>query len=312
MTANGLSKGRECNLSVAGQGHNWGCGRAGRVYNGHIMVALNEKASELGRRLVVRGCRVTAAYQGGTGIAAGDVGCPGAAAQSRYLGTGFRAADGTNNFGLSLNALGFNGADTYQFVVSNPVGYLDPSGDIAWYYWVGAGAVDVLGGGPEDPISDIADGAILGAGEAAARAAAQQAMEQSLADSTAKAASIAARLALLHAMAAAKDDSGPKANTGASGGSCPVPGSPQKPGRDPEKWRQQYNKMRREPPPEETGYKSPEGWNGQKVGSARGYGWPDENGNVWVPDNHGGQGQPHWDVQLPGGNYYKVPPPADY
>ena len=155
----------------AGVRHNGGCDRAGWVYNGHIMVATNESTLELGPRRAARGCRVVATYlQGGTGIAAGEVNYPGAAARSRCLETGFRAADGTDGFGLSPNALNINGVHTYQVVRSEPTSCVDPSGDIAWYCWVGAGAVDVLGGGPEDPISDIADGAILGAGEAAARA----------------------------------------------------------------------------------------------------------------------------------------------
>ncbi len=219
------------------------------------MVALNETTSELRPRRISRGCRVTAEYpQGGTGIPAGEMNYPGAAAQSRCLGTGFCAVDATSGFGLSPNALNINGDNTYQFVESDPVDYADPSGDIAWYYWAGAGVVDVLGGGPEDP---IADGFILGAGEAAARAAAQQAMEQSLAESAAKAASIAARLALLHAMAAAKDGSGPKANAGARGGSCSASGSPQKPKPGSEGVRQKLARMRREPPPAELHRRNP-------------------------------------------------------
>ena len=67
-----------------------------RVYNGFIMVATIETTLELGPRAGVRGCRVTATYpQGGTGIAAGEVSYPGAAARSRCLGTGFLAVGTT-------------------------------------------------------------------------------------------------------------------------------------------------------------------------------------------------------------------------
>ena len=72
--------------------------------------------------------------------------------------------------------------------------------------------------------------------------------------------------------------------------------------------------MKREPPPPEKGYQAPKGWNGQKVPNPNGsgYGWPGENGNVWMPDVHGGTMQPHWDVQFPGGGYVRVYPPAEY
>ncbi len=93
------------------------------------MVATIETTSEPGPRPAARACRVTAEYpQGGTGIPAGEMNCPGAAAQSRSLGTGFRAVDATNGFGLSPNALNINGADTYQFVGSDPVGLVDAMG----------------------------------------------------------------------------------------------------------------------------------------------------------------------------------------
>ena len=96
------------------------------------MVALNETDSELGLRRAARGCRVTATYpQGGTGIAAGGVNFPGAAARTIFLGTGFRAVDGPNNFGLPPNALNINGANTYQFVGGDPVGMVDASGQSA-------------------------------------------------------------------------------------------------------------------------------------------------------------------------------------
>ncbi len=41
-----------------------------------------------------------------------------------------------------------------------------------------------------------------------------------------------------------------------------------------------------------------------------GSGWEDENGHVWVPTGQGGRahGDPHWDVQMPGGDYINVYP----
>ena len=111
----------------AGVGHNGGCGRAGWVYNGHIMVALIETASELGPRRAARGCRVVAGgHQTGNGIAAGEVNYPGAAAQFRCLGTGFRAADATNGFSSSPSVPNTNGADTYPFVGNDPAGKVEP------------------------------------------------------------------------------------------------------------------------------------------------------------------------------------------
>ncbi len=88
------------------------------------MVALAETISEHGPRRISHGCRGTAEYpQGGTGIPAGEMNCPGAAAQSRYLGTGFHEVDGTNGFGLSPNALNINAPvlqDTYSAGVIQP------------------------------------------------------------------------------------------------------------------------------------------------------------------------------------------------
>ncbi len=94
------------------------------------MVALNETTSEPGLRRAARGGRVTATYpQGGTGIPAGEMNYPGAAAHMRpAAATGFRAGDATSGFGLSPNALNINGADTYQFVGSDPVDAVDPWG----------------------------------------------------------------------------------------------------------------------------------------------------------------------------------------
>ena len=98
------------------------------------MVALNESTLEPGLRVGVRGCRAAAIYpKGGTGIAAGEVGYSGAAAQFRCLEAGFRAADGTDGFGLSPNALNINGASTYQFVGSGPVGKVDARGQAIWF-----------------------------------------------------------------------------------------------------------------------------------------------------------------------------------
>ncbi len=72
----------------------------------------------------VHGDRFTRSYpQGSTGIPACEMNYPGAAAQPHpSVPTGFRAVDGTSGFGLSQNALNINGANTYQFVMSNPVG----------------------------------------------------------------------------------------------------------------------------------------------------------------------------------------------
>ncbi len=66
------------------------------------MVAVGETTSEPGLRPVVPRCRVAATYpQGGTGIPAGEMNCPGAAAHMRpAAATGFRAGDATSGFGL--------------------------------------------------------------------------------------------------------------------------------------------------------------------------------------------------------------------
>ena len=56
-------------------------------------------------------------------------------------------------------------------------------------------------------------------------------------------------------------------------------------------------------------YKPPKNWNGRKVKTGRGYGWPAKNGDVWVPDAHAeGSHSPHWDVQHPDGTYDPVYP----
>ena len=65
------------------------------------MVALNESTSEPRLRREARGCRVTAEYpQGGTGIPAGEMNYPGAAAHMRpAAATGFRGVDGPVRLG---------------------------------------------------------------------------------------------------------------------------------------------------------------------------------------------------------------------
>lgn len=66
-------------------------------------------------------------------------------------------------------------------------------------------------------------------------------------------------------------------------------------------------------PTEGDGYKPPKRWDGKKVRSPNGkdYGYPDKDGNVWIPIGTGGEahGGPHWDVQKPGGGYMNVFPP---
>ncbi len=60
----------------------------------------------------------------------GPAGYPGAAALSRAgRGTGFRGVDAEHNCGeLRSLPLNINGANTYQFVMNNPVGSTDPNG----------------------------------------------------------------------------------------------------------------------------------------------------------------------------------------
>lgn len=54
-------------------------------------------------------------------------------------------------------------------------------------------------------------------------------------------------------------------------------------------------------PTENDGYIPPKNWDGKKVRSpnGRGFGWPDEKGQIWVPTGPKGHGGPHWDVQDP-------------
>mgnify|MGYP000973924157 FL=1 len=61
-------------------------------------------------------------------------------------------------------------------------------------------------------------------------------------------------------------------------------------------------------PTEEDGFVPKKGWDGKKVKHRRGYGWPDKNGNVWIPTGPKGHGGPHWDVQKPGGGYENIVP----
>ncbi|MEM7173265.1 MAG: RHS repeat-associated core domain-containing protein [Pseudomonadota bacterium] len=67
-------------------------------------------------------------------------------------------------------------------------------------------------------------------------------------------------------------------------------------------------------PSEKDGYKAPKNWDGKKVKNPNGpgSGWPDKNGNVWVPTGPKGSskahGGPHWDVQSKGGGYKNVYP----
>ena len=55
------------------------------------------------------------------------------------------------------------------------------------------------------------------------------------------------------------------------------------------------------------GYFPPKKWDGKKVKNPRGtgYGWPDRDGNIWVPSGPNGHGGPHWDVQIPRGKTYR-------
>jgi hypothetical protein len=65
-------------------------------------------------------------------------------------------------------------------------------------------------------------------------------------------------------------------------------------------------------PTEDDGYEEPKRWDGKKVKNPNGSGagWPDRNGDVWVPTGPGplAHGGPHWDVQTPGGGYRNVYP----
>lgn len=51
-------------------------------------------------------------------------------------------------------------------------------------------------------------------------------------------------------------------------------------------------------PEEKHGFEPPKKWDGEKVKHRKGYGWPDREGNIWIPTGPNGHGGPHWDVQL--------------
>lgn len=64
-------------------------------------------------------------------------------------------------------------------------------------------------------------------------------------------------------------------------------------------------------PTTDNGYKPPKQWNGKKVKNPNGrrsYGWPDSQGNVWIPSGPNGRGGPHWMVQKPDGSYENIFP----
>ncbi len=89
------------------------------------MVALGESISEPGLRPVVPRCRVAATYpQGGTGIPAGEMSCPGAAAHMRpAAATEFRRDEGSaflDRFAAPLNINAPVLQDTYSAGVIQP------------------------------------------------------------------------------------------------------------------------------------------------------------------------------------------------
>jgi len=75
--------------------------------------------------------------------------------------------------------------------------------------------------------------------------------------------------------------------------------------------KQQYSYAKSGIPQAKDGFKPRKNWNGLKVRSPNGpeWGYPDKNGDVWVPQQHApGTHAPHWDVQHPGGGYTPVYP----
>lgn len=58
-------------------------------------------------------------------------------------------------------------------------------------------------------------------------------------------------------------------------------------------------------PPTHPDYKPPKNFDGKKRRNPNGpgTGWPDKNGDVWVPSDHNGTHAPHYDVESPGGGY---------
>ncbi|MBN2535980.1 MAG: hypothetical protein JXB88_24080, partial [Spirochaetales bacterium] len=61
-------------------------------------------------------------------------------------------------------------------------------------------------------------------------------------------------------------------------------------------------------PPNHLDYKPPKNFDGKKTKTSRGSGWKYKKGNIWVPDDHKGTHDPHWDVQHPDGTYDPVYP----
>jgi hypothetical protein len=63
-------------------------------------------------------------------------------------------------------------------------------------------------------------------------------------------------------------------------------------------------------PTEKDGFVPKKKWDGKKVKNPNGpgYGWPDKNGEVWIPTGPNGHGCPHWDVEDPNGDYRNVVP----
>lgn len=71
---------------------------------------------------------------------------------------------------------------------------------------------------------------------------------------------------------------------------------------------------KKEPPPGDVGYSPPKGKGKVKPTEAPNgqMGWPDADGNVWVPIPEGhplAHGGEHWDVNYPNGGYDNVYPP---
>ena len=67
--------------------------------------------------------------------------------------------------------------------------------------------------------------------------------------------------------------------------------------------------------PKHPDYKKPKKWDGKKKRNpnGKGAGFPDKNGDVWIPTNHDGTHRPHWDVQGRGGKHRNVyPAPGTY
>jgi hypothetical protein len=79
--------------------------------------------------------------------------------------------------------------------------------------------------------------------------------------------------------------------------------------RDNRKEQEEKDKSAQAPgkPTEKDGYRPPKKWDGKKVKTknGRGYGYPDEKGDIWVPSGPNGHGGPHWDVQNQNGTSYK-------